>query len=59
MFWFSGCEACEILEPQPGIEPTHPALEGEISTAGPPGKSLLSKLSREDLGEGRLKGSSI
>ena len=27
--------------PQPGIEPTLPALEGEVLTTGPPGKSLL------------------
>ena len=29
-----------ILAPQPGIEPTLPALEGEVLTTGPPGKSL-------------------
>ena len=39
MFWFSGCEACGILVPQSGIEPTPPALEGEVLTTGPPGKS--------------------
>ena len=59
MFWFSGCEACEILVPQPGIEPIHPTLGGEISTTGSPGKSLLSKLLREDLGMGRLKSSYV
>ena len=32
--------ACEILVPQPGIEPTSPALEGRFFTTGPPGKSL-------------------
>ena len=42
MFWFFGCEACGILAPQPGIEPTPPALEGEVLTTGPPGKSLDS-----------------
>ena len=26
--------------PQPGIEPAPPALEGEVLTTGPPGKSL-------------------
>ena len=31
MFWFFGHEACGILAPQPGIEPTPPALEGEVS----------------------------
>ena len=30
MFWFFGCEACGILAPWPGIEPTPPALEGEV-----------------------------
>ena len=27
------------LSPQPGIEPALPAVEGEVSTTGPPGKS--------------------
>ena len=40
MFWFFGPEACGILAPRPGIEPTTPALEGEVSTTGLPGKSL-------------------
>ena len=31
--------ACRILVPQPGIEPTSPALEGGFFTSGPPGKS--------------------
>ena len=39
MFWFFGRKACGILAPQPGIEPTPPALEGEVLTTGPPGKS--------------------
>ena len=39
MFWFSGPEACGILAPWPGIEPAPPALEGEVLTNGPPGKS--------------------
>ena len=30
MFWFLGPGACGILAPQPGIEPTPPALEGEV-----------------------------
>ena len=34
-------EACEILAPQPGIEPTSPALEDEVLTTGLPGKSYL------------------
>ena len=39
MFWFFGQEACGILAPRPRIEPTPPALEGEVLTTGPPGKS--------------------
>ena len=39
MFWFSGHGGCGILAPQPGIEPIPPALEGEVLTTGPPGKS--------------------
>ena len=37
MFWFFGLEACEVLAPWPGIEPTLPALE--VLTTEPPGKS--------------------
>ena len=40
MFWVFGLEACGILAPRPGIEPSPPALEGEVLTTGPPGKSL-------------------
>ena len=39
MFWFFGLEACGILVPLPGMEPSRPALEGEVLTTGPPGKS--------------------
>ena len=35
-----GAQACEILVPRPGIEPTSPALEDKFLTTGPPGKSL-------------------
>ena len=31
-------EVCGILVPQPAIEPTYPAVEGRVSTTGPPGK---------------------
>ena len=41
MFWYSGYEACKILAPQPGIEPTSPALEAEVLHTGPPGKSQV------------------
>ena len=40
MLWFFGREACGILLPQPGIKSTASALEGEVLTTGPPGKSL-------------------
>ena len=41
MFWFVGPEACGILSTPPGIEPAPHALEGEVLTTGPPGKSLI------------------
>ena len=41
MLWFSGPEACGILAPWPGIEPTTPPLEGEVLTTGLPGNSLF------------------
>ena len=39
MFWLFGHEECGILAPRPGIKPALPAMEGEVLTAGPPGKS--------------------
>ena len=39
MLWFFGYEACGIFTPQPGIEPTSAALEGDVWITGPPGKS--------------------
>ena len=39
MLWFFGQEARSILAPQPGMEPEPPALEGEVLTTAPPGKS--------------------
>ena len=41
MFWFFGQEACGILIPQPGLEPEARALEGQVLTTRPPGKSLI------------------
>ena len=40
--FFFGPEACGILAPQPGIQPTPmpPVLERKVLTTGPPGKSL-------------------
>ena len=39
MFCFFGHKACGISAPGPGIEQAPPALEGEVLTTGPPGKS--------------------
>ena len=36
---FFGHEACGILAPRPGIEPSPPALECGVLTTGPPGES--------------------
>ena len=50
MFWFFGREARGILAPRPGIEPTSPALEGEVLTTGLPGKSpgrIFNKVTKE------------
>ena len=46
MFWFFGHEACRILDPQPGIEPSPAALEGKVLTTGPPGKSPVIALEK-------------
>ena len=52
-FWLHGglncTEACGILMPPPGIEPTFPALEGGFLTTGPSGKPLLYFLNRQYL----------
>ena len=37
-------KACGILVPQPGIDPTTPALEGEALTTGPPEKAPTGRL---------------
>ena len=39
VFFFFGPEACGILDPQPGIEPSVPALEGEVLPTGLQAKS--------------------
>ena len=44
MFWFVSHKACRSLAPQPGMEPTPSVLEDEVSTIGPPGKSLVLSL---------------
>ena len=30
MFWLFGPEACGLLMPRPGMEPTRPVVEGEV-----------------------------
>ena len=40
LLWFFGHKACGILASQPGMDPTPPALKGEVLTIGSPGKSL-------------------
>ena len=40
MFGCLGHEACGILAPRPRVEPTPPALEGEVLTSRLPGRSL-------------------
>lgn len=39
MSWFLGHRAYGILAPRPGVKPTPSALEGEVLTTGPAGKS--------------------
>ena len=39
MIWFYDPKACGILAPQPEIEPAPRALDGEVLTTKPPGKS--------------------
>ena len=46
-FWIFGPEPCEILPPQSAIEPVPPALEDEVFTTRPPGKSQCTRLWRE------------
>ena len=50
LLWCAGFSSCDVrasecagsivLVPQPGIEPTPPALKAEVLTTGLPGKSL-------------------
>ena len=40
MFQFFYLKACGILAPQPGIDPTPPALGSEVLTSGLPWTSL-------------------
>ena len=42
MFQFLGHQACGILVPWPGIEPTPPGVEGKVLTTGPPGVPVLT-----------------
>ena len=47
MSWFFSPEACRILTSRPGIEPTLPALKGEILTTGLPGKFAIYILNEQ------------
>ena len=38
-FWFFGLEVCGMLALQSEVKPEPPALEGQVLTPGPPGKS--------------------
>ena len=49
MFWFFGHKARGILAARPRVEAAPPASEGEVLTAGPPGKSCRSFISGENL----------
>ena len=49
LFFFFGLVACEILPHQTETEPTPSALESEVLTTGPPGKSLLFLFESGDL----------
>ena len=48
-FGFLGREAWGILAPQLGIKPTPSALEGEVLTSGPQGKSLIDLIFKSSL----------
>ena len=54
MFWFFGYKAGRILAPQPGIELTLPALEGEVLTTGLPGTQGVCFSSVQSLSRVRL-----
>lgn len=41
LIWFFGHKVFGILAPRPRIKPTRLALEGDVLTTGPPGKSQL------------------
>ena len=45
-FVFFGHKACGSFAPRPRIKPAPSALEGEVLTLGPPGKSLRHALER-------------
>lgn len=49
MFWFFGHKAHGILAARPRVEAAPPASEGEVLTAGSPGKSRRSFISGENL----------
>lgn len=54
MLQYCFCEGCGIWAPQSGIEPTVPALEGDILIPGLSGKSLSNLLYDATIKTGKL-----
>lgn len=50
-FFWPQHTTCGILVPQPAMEPTPPAVEAQVSTTGPPGKSPWEDLSKVNKGK--------
>ena len=48
LFYVFGCQASGILVLQPGINAAPSALEDEVLTTGPPGKSLIHTFLKSD-----------
>ena len=48
LFFFLAAMHVGLLVFQPGIQPAPPALEGEVLTTGPPGKSQITVLIKYD-----------
>ena len=59
MFWFADPEACGILSTPPGTEPTPHALEGEVLTTGPPGRSLIGTVFNSEFQNPVLSGYAV
>ena len=48
MFYFFGHKANGILTPQPGIQPTPPALEGKVPTTSHPTREVPTIFLKDD-----------